>query len=60
MNGTYETCEDRVRFATRGMTEDQIKAVAKHHHETGDCVWHSVHLALKTLHCYCADCQPRR
>lgn len=54
----YKDCENRVRGCVSNMTDAQIKAVAEHHHTTGDCVWHSVHVVLGTPRCHCGDCNP--
>lgn len=57
MMGTIEQCRQRVMGAVRGLDAAQIEAVAKRHHETGESVWHALHVALETPQCNCVACR---
>jgi hypothetical protein len=41
----------------RGLIDFQIDAIAEHHHQTGEPVWHSLHVVLDTPVCHCVACQ---
>lgn len=57
---TLEQCRERVAAAVRGLTAEQVNAVAQHHHDSGESVWHSVHVVLETPQCQCVPCKRAR
>jgi hypothetical protein len=58
---TYDDCRARVAGNVIGVSVDQIDAIAAHHFQTGDNVWHSAHVVLDTLRvCPCFHCQTKR
>jgi hypothetical protein len=37
-------------------TQPQIRAIAKHMSETGDCLWHAMYVTTGIGPCHCANC----
>lgn len=48
----------RSTVAVRSPTDDaKLDTLVTHIMNTGDCVWHAVHVVCHTARCYCADCE---